>query len=334
MKKILTLIVVTALACSMANASRLVMGKADGFGDFDHDGSAYTFAGAWAADGGLVDVAVVDGGMHVMTTAGISYYAYDAGANTLTPGGSFGWGGATGRAIAVAADGTIFAGGSSGFGAFTYTGSGYTSDAWFGNDTYSIGIDGNDIIHVQQSDGLGGWSYTPGVLSNTAFDAGWGASTGVGALEIDSTGLLHVGKSDGMGSVSYSGSAYAWAGGWSAGAGINDIYIDEASGQIWAGQSDGVQVVNQSTYALDAFGGFAGGIDAVLVDSDGNAHLGKADGMLSVDIAGGSVVFDGTSWYAGAAVTEIVEVIPEPATLGLVAAFGGAIMVIRRKLMI
>jgi len=332
MKKILTLIAVSALAVSAVEASQLAMGKNDGFGDFTHDGASYAFAGNWAGSGPVLDIAVVSGGMHVIRSTGLTYYSYDG--NTLTAGGSFGWGADTARAVGVASDGTVFAGGSSGFGAFTYSGGAYSSDAWYGNDTYSIGVDGNDIIHVQQSDGLGGWSYTPGLFSNTAWDAGWGAGTGVGALEIDSTGMLHVGKADGIGSVSYSGSAYAWAGGWSAGAGINDIYIDEASGQIWAGQSDGVQVVNQSTYASIAYGGFAGGISAVLVDSDGNAHLGKADGMIGVDIVGSGVVYDGSSWYAAAAVTEIVEVIPEPATLGLFALVGGGMMWMRKRFMI
>ena len=332
MKKILTLIAVSALAVSAVEASQLMMGKSDGFGDFTHDGANYAFAGNWTGNGPVVDIAVVSGGMHVIRSTGLTYYSYDG--TTLTAGGSYGWGADTARAVGVASDGTVFAGGSTGFGAFNYSAGAYSVDAWYANDTYSIGVDGNDHIHVQQSDGLGAWTHAPGTLSNTAWDGGWGATTGTGALEIDSSGMLHVGKSDGLGNLTYNGSAYAFAGGWSAGAGITAISIDETSGQVWAAQGDGVQVVNQSSYALLAYGGFAGGIDAVLVDSDGNAHLGKSDGMMSVDIVGSDVLYDGSSWYAGTAVTEIVEVIPEPATLGLVALFGGAIVAIRKKLMI
>ena len=330
MKKILTLIAISAISISAADAAQLAMGKSDGFGDFTHDGASYAFAGNWAGSGPVLDIAVVSGGMHVIRSTGLTYYSYDG--STLTAGGSYGWGADTARAVGVASDGTVFAGGSTGFGAFNYSAGAYSVDAWFANDTYSIGVDGNDHIHVQQSDGLSAWTHAPGVLSNTAWDAGWGTSGSdiIGALEIDSSGMLHVGKSDGLGNLTYNGSAYAFAGGWSAGAGITDISIDEASGQIWATQSDGVQVVDQSTYALDAWGGQAGGFATVLVDSDGNAHLGKSDGMGSYDISGANVVWDGSSWYAAADVTEIVEVIPEPATLGL---FGlGALAVyIRRK---
>ncbi|RKX39503.1 MAG: hypothetical protein DRP64_14175, partial [Verrucomicrobia bacterium] len=282
MKKILTLIAISAIAISAVEASQLAMGKNDGFGDFTHDGANYAFAGNWAGSGPVLDIAVVSGGMHVIRSTGLTYYSYDG--TTLTAGGSYGWGADTARAVGVASDGTVFAGGSTGFGAFNYSAGAYSVDAWFANDTYSIGVDGNDHIHVQQSDGLSGWTHAPGALNLTAWDGGWGTSGSdiLGALEIDSGGTLHVGKSDGLGSLTYNGSAYAFTGGWSAGAGITDISIDETSGQVWAAQGDGVQVVDQSSYALLAYGGF-GSINAVLVDSDGNAHLGKSDGMLSVD---------------------------------------------------
>ena len=162
----------------------------------------------------------------------------------------------------------------------------------------------------------------------------------MGAIAIDSSNMLHVGKWDGIGNITYvpgtspgggTPFGYTWAGGWSGTpSGINDISIDEASGQIWAAQGDGVQVVDQSTYALLAYGGFAGGINTVCVDSDGNAHLGKSDGMMSVVTQPGAnpwedVVYDGSSWYAAADVTAIVNPyvesippIPEIGTISLV----------------
>ena len=296
--------------CSMAaNASSLVVGQANGLSTFEHDGSAYTNGAFSGIDPAIVDIAVVPGGMHVMSSTGLTYYDYDPVTDVFTRGGNFSWGSETGTCVAVAADGTVFAGGSSGFGPFTYTGSGYTSDAWFVNDTKDIAIDSNGHIHVCQSDGLSGWTYSAGALTLTAWDAGWPGGT----IAIDSSNVLHVGKADGIGDVICSGTNYVWGGHWAGTpSGINAVEIDEANGQIWAGQGDGVQVVDASDYALLAYSAFAGGIDAVCVDVVGEVHLGKSDGMMSVDIIGSSVIYDGTSWYAMTDVKAIEETVANP----------------------
>jgi len=332
MKKILTMAAVSAVALSAADASRLAVGQGDGLNTLNHNGTAYAAGTFSASDPGVVDIAVVAGGVHVMSSTGLTYYDYNPTTDAFTRGGNFSWGADTATAVAVAADGSLFAGGSSGFGHFIYSGGSYAVDNWQNSNVGDIAIDQSGHIHVAQTDGLSGWSYSAGLLSNTAWDAGW---AGGNAIAIDSGGMLHVGKGDGLGDLVYNGSSYAFNGHWSAGAGITDLAIDEVNGQIWATQGDGVQVVNQSTYALDAWGAQAGGFDAVLVDSDGEVHLGKSDGMGSYDISGADVVYDGSSWYGMAnGVTAMAEVIPEPATLGLLGLAGGALLFARRKFMI
>ena len=334
-KQILISLVAVLFALSVnTQAASLVMGKADGVGSYNHDGSSYSWAGGWDSNAGAVDIVVTDDGtgMHVVSSTGLTYYSYDATSGALTKGGSFGWGGATATSVAVSADGTVFAGGSSGFGAFSYSGGSYSNTAWFNNDTKDIAVDSNGHIHVAQTDGLSGWTYDLSTgLTNTAFDSGWATGS---AIAIDSTGMIHVGKSDGIGNLAYDGSSYTWGGGWSGTAsGINDIAIDAATGNIWAAQGDGVQVVD-SGYNLIGYGAFLGGIDAVCVDSDGEVHLGKSDGMLEVDIVSGinpwgDVVWDGTSWYSGSQVTEIVEIVPEPTTMAMLGL--GVVGLLRRK---
>jgi len=357
-KRVVASIMIVLCSCSMAaNAATVFMGKSDGTGVFEHvGGTSYNFTGAWGAGTQVIDIAVVDGGMHVMATNGLTYFEYDSVSNTLTAVSSFGWGADTGRCVAVASDGTVYAGGSTGFGSFSFDpnapsnhyGTGATD--WHVCDAYNIAIDTNDHIHVQQADGLSAWDRSGGkLLSDLTALSGWDGDWRVlfdpvgapatnftegvitGAIAIDSSNMLHVGKWDGIGNITYVPGAspgggtpfgYTWAGGWSGTpSGINDISIDEASGQIWAAQGDGVQVVDQSTYALLAYGGFAGGINTVCVDSDGNAHLGKSDGMMSVVTQPGAnpwedVVYDGSSWYAAADVTAIAEyvlaVLPPP----------------------
>ncbi len=263
---------------------------------FEHTGATYMPVGGLPQN--VVDVAVVPGGMHVVSASGLAYYSYDASTGNFTPGGTYSWGTDTATAVAVAADGSLFAGGTGGFGHFTYSGGTYSSDAWFNNNTKDIAIDSNGHIHVAQTNGLSGWIYSPGGgLASTAWDAGWPNAT----IVIDSSDVLHVGKADGLGDLVYDGSSYAWGGHWSGGAGITKLAVDEANGRIWATQGDGVQVVDQSTYALIAWGAQSGGFDAVFVDSAGKVHLGKADGMGSYGINGAGVVWDGSSWLSVAA---------------------------------
>jgi len=260
---------------SDSDAANLLVGQPAGLQAYEHNGATYAPVGGQNI-ASAVDVAVVPGGMHVAGAAGLAYYNYDAATGKFTPGGTYSWGADTATAVVVAADGSLFAGGTGGFGHFTYSGGGtYSLDAWFNNNTKDIAIDSNGHVHVCQTDGLSGWTYSPGSgLALTAWDAGWPNST----IAIDSGDVLHVGKADGLGDLVYDGSSYTFGGHWSGGAAISALAIDEANGQIWATQSDGVQVVNISDHSLVAWGALEGGFDAVFVDSAGKVHLGKADG--------------------------------------------------------
>jgi len=287
---------------SDSDAADLLVGQPSGLLAYEHNGATYMPVGGLPQN--AVDVAIVPGGMHVVTAAGLTYYSYDSTSGKFTEGGSYSWGTDTATAVAVAADGTLFVGGSNGFGHFTYSGGVYSSDAWFNNSTKDIVVDSNGHIHVAQTDGLSGWTYAAGSgLSLTAWNAEW---KGGSVIAIDSNDVLHVSKSDGIGDVIYNGSSYTFGGHWSDGAGITDIAIDEVNGQVWVTQGDGVQVVNQSTYALLGWSAQAGGFNAVEVDSAGQVHLGKADGMGSYGISGASVVWDGASWLDAASGVHLI----------------------------
>jgi len=110
-KRVVASIMIVLCSCSMAaNAATVFMGKSDGTGVFEHvGGTSYNFTGAWGAGTQVIDIAVVDGGMHVMATNGLTYFEYDSVSNTLTAVSSFGWGADTGRWVAVASDGKVYA---------------------------------------------------------------------------------------------------------------------------------------------------------------------------------------------------------------------------------
>ncbi len=98
----------------------LFTGNAGGMTAFEHNGATYNPEGG--CDAAAVDIAAVSGGMHVISDSGLTFYSYDAAVGQFIQGGSYGWGAGIGRAVAVAGDGTVYAGGSTGFGEFTYSG--------------------------------------------------------------------------------------------------------------------------------------------------------------------------------------------------------------------
>jgi len=306
------------------NTTRLFIGQGNGVNVFAYDGTNYT-GGAHITDSEVVDIAVVEGGMHVINANGLTYYAYDSATDTFTQGGNFSWGSDTARCVAVAVDGTVYAGGSSGFGSFVYNGTDYGTAPtdWFNNDTYDIAIDPNGHIHVAQIDAISGWDLTDGALSNSTALTAWITSVNWhsnNCMEVATNGVLYVGKYDGMGGLNYSGSNYVWNGSWHGADGeIHAIEIDEASGTVWAAHASGVAVLDASFFDTRFIPwegmlarGDIGSVEAICVGSPGEAHLGKGDGIMHVAIQPGvnswdDIVYIAPGWFSVVDVKAIAD---------------------------
>jgi len=324
--------------CTMAaSAATVIMGTGDGLGKINHfeTNPINYYTEVWGvAPTGVVDIAMIEGGAHVMTASALYYFEYDSELNIYTNLASYSWGGATGRCVAVASDGTVFAGGSSGFGSFDFdpnASSNHYGDAatdWYNSDIYDIAIDTNDYVHVAQIDGISGWDPSAGNLSEgvagTAL-TGWIAGSWVAnqCIEVDSGNRLYVGKSDGMGDLVYDpttgdiNTAYTFGGNWQGGFNYKAIEIDETGNRVF-GIQDGVGVIAVEKSNMGSILAWGGGAwEAVCVDSDGNIHLGKADGMGRFITQPGAsawedLVWDNTSWYVAADVKVIINALAEP----------------------
>ena len=199
--------------------------------------------------------------------------------------------------------------------------------AWHQADGLAVGANNTTSLTIQNGStiqtGVGG--------GNWAWIGGGGGLSGAGTLVLDAGTGFHASAlvvgSGGYGTVVNSGDVHVWG----------DFYLD-----AWSAAAGHLQL-NDGSFQVD--GAIAAWGGAATMDLADGTFLVNGDQVASLTtwINGGSITANGgpstiadfnLDYNTTNAGFTTLSVIPEPATLGLVAAFGGALLMIRRKLMI
>lgn len=201
-----------------------------------------------------------------------------------------------------------------------------------GNPTEAPGADDNVVIGAIFANTQLNWPVmnTPETVANLFLGGGKGTPGKDGQLTVEGGAVLTVGSTFRLGSDA-GGSGYTGTLLMTGGSITSDVFAVGHNG------SDGLAYLSgDASITVDTFFTFsAGGTGTIYMEDDSVMKVAGDKASLAnnrvVANIGGESIF---ASYDGASETTTFTVIPEPATLGLVAAFGGAILFIRRRFMI
>jgi len=349
MKKIVTMVAVSAVAGLAANASDLFLGTTGSIEGFTYNNVAsghtaaqdYSQNGASSFAGGAVAMASDStGGIYVMQTGGLAHYDWN--------GSAFTGSGSTvqaGTAVKVGSDGTVFATYSDGLRAFTYDAGAdsFTENSLAGfAGARDLAVAPDGTIHVLHDGGLSAFTWNGSTLTAVAGGFHGGVTDGT-SIVIGDDGTIFAARTPGINAFTFNGSNYVDAGpdapGSWWGVGTTDLALS-SDGTLFAtmtgdGQLNSVTFDSTTGFTQTGYMGMAGA-STVFVDSEDNIHLGKGDGILEIlyddtQAMGSAITFG--DWHGSSNVTAITEVIPEPATIGLLGLGGLVALWIRRQRM-